>query len=156
MASRVLVALRVAAAPERAFVAFTEEIRDWWRPNGLFQFTPRGPGRMSFEPGAHGRLVETQADGTVFEVGCVKVWDPPAELVFEWRQAGFAAGQRTEVHVHFEPAGPETRITVEHLGWDAIPQQHAARHGFPLVVFLRREAEWWQEPLASCGRVLTG
>ena len=46
MASRVLVAIRVAATPERAFTAFTEEIGTWWRPNGLFQFTPRGPGHL--------------------------------------------------------------------------------------------------------------
>ena len=34
-------------------------------------------------------------------------------------------------------------------GWDAIPQRHAARHGFPLDVFQLRHAEWWQALLAS-------
>jgi hypothetical protein len=32
--SRILVALRVAAEPQRAFGAFTNEIGQWWRPNG--------------------------------------------------------------------------------------------------------------------------
>mgnify|MGYP001252663246 CR=1 FL=1 len=59
MTSKVYVALRVKAAPERAFAAFVEEIGAWWRPNGLFQTTPRAPGRLSFEPGEGGRLVET-------------------------------------------------------------------------------------------------
>jgi len=43
-ASRVLVAIRVNATPARAFAAFTEEIGQWWRPNGLFQFTRRRDG----------------------------------------------------------------------------------------------------------------
>ncbi len=148
MPSRVLVAIRVAVTPERAFAAFTGEIDVWWRPNGLFHFTPRGPGRLTFEPGSGGRLIETQPDGRVFEIGRITVWKPPSELGFDWRQASFEPQQKTEVRVHFEAAGSETRVTVEHVGWDAIPQEHAARHGFPIDVFLRRLAEWWQALLA--------
>ncbi|CAE6763021.1 hypothetical protein R69658_03253 [Paraburkholderia aspalathi] len=66
MSSRVQVSLRVAATPKRAFEVFTREIGRWWRPNGLFQFTPQGAGVLSFEqaaaphtPGEHGRLIET-------------------------------------------------------------------------------------------------
>ena len=43
MSSRVVVALRIKASPERVFEAFTTEIAIWWRPNGLFAFTPRSP-----------------------------------------------------------------------------------------------------------------
>jgi hypothetical protein len=50
MTSKVYVALRVKATPERAFQAFVEEIGAWWRPSTLFQTTPR-PGVLSFEPG---------------------------------------------------------------------------------------------------------
>ena len=32
MSSRVLVSLRVKAAPEQAFTAFVDEIGAWWRP----------------------------------------------------------------------------------------------------------------------------
>ena len=56
--SRVLVALRVDATPERAFAAFTGEIGRWWRPNGLFQFSVGRTGELAFEPGPSGRLVE--------------------------------------------------------------------------------------------------
>ena len=149
MASRVVVALRVAATPERAFSVFTDEIGEWWRPNGLFQVTPCGPGPMRFEPGPVGRLVEYSASGDVYEVGRITRWDPPTELAFEWRPASFSPVQVTEVHVHFEPVGDETRVVVEHTGWDAIPPQHVARHGFPLGTFLQREAEWWQVLLRS-------
>ena len=149
MASRVLVALRVAATPERAFAAFTDDIGQWWQPNQLFQLTPGGPGVMAFEPGPGGRLVERHAGGGEYEVGRITLWDPPAALTFEWRPASFSREQSTEVHVRFEPVGAETRVVVEHTGWDTIPPEHAARHTFPLPVFLTREAEWWRVLLRS-------
>ena len=147
--SRVLVALRVAAPPERAFTAFTSEIAEWWRPNGLFRFTDRSGGRLVFEPDPPERLVELGEDGVRFEIGPVTVWDPPHRLGFGWRQAGFPVGTRTDVAVHFDAVEGGTRVTVEHVGWDAVPQSHAARHGFPLGPFQQRLAEWWQTLLRS-------
>jgi uncharacterized protein YndB with AHSA1/START domain len=143
-ASRVLLAVRVNATPARAFAAFTEEIGQWWQPNGLFQFTRGRSGVLSFDPGANGRLIETYEDGTVFIVGEVRVWDPPRRLVVTWREESFAPDQSTELHVRFDEVGEQTRVTVEHFGWDTIPQRHAARHGFPLATFQLRFAEWWQ------------
>jgi uncharacterized protein YndB with AHSA1/START domain len=147
VSSRVLVSIRVKATPLRAFEAFTGEIGRWWRPNEMFRFTPREPGVLSFEPGRDGRLIETRAGGKVFEVGRVRAWEPGERLVFGWRTYGFEPGQDTEVEVRFEAVGEETRVTVEHRGWDAVPIGNVARHGFPNLVFLRREGEWWQEML---------
>ncbi len=149
MSSRVLVALRVHATPERAFEAFTRDIALWWRPSALFAFTPRDPGVLSFEPGEGGRLIQTLSNGKVFEIGKVRAWSPPDRLEFGWRQATFAAGQDTEVEVRFEAVGDETRVTVEHRGWDSVPAAHVARHGLPDAVFLRRHAEWWQGLLSE-------
>ena len=53
--------------------------------------------------------------------------------------------------VRFDPVATGTRVTVEHFGWDSIPQEHAARHRFPLVAFQQREAEWWQDLLRRLG-----
>ena len=145
------VALRVAAPPVRSFAAFTGDIGEWWCPNGLFRFTERAGGRLEFEPGPPRRLVEIGVDGERFEIGPVTVWEPPHRLVFGWRQSGFPAGQTTEVSVRFDEVENGTRVTVEHLGWEEIPQEAAARHGFPLSVFQRRLAEWWQELLGSLG-----
>lgn len=147
--SKVMVALRVKATPERAFDAFVGEIGAWWRTNPLFAFTPREPGVLSFEPGEGGRLIETRAGGKVFEIGRIRAWEPPKRLVFGWRQATFAPGMDTEVEVRFDPVGEETRVTVEHLGWDSVPAAHVARHGFSNQLFLTRHAEWWQALLAS-------
>ena len=150
MSSRILVALRVPATPARAFQAFTAEIGLWWRPNQLFQFTRRSAaGRLAFEPGEGGRFTETAADGEVFEIGRITAWQPGTRLAFTWRQASFAPDQMTEVEIRFEAVGGETRVTVEHRGWETVPQQHVARHTFPDAVFLQRHGEWWQALLAS-------
>lgn len=149
LASRVLVALRVKATPERAFAAFTGEIGQWWRPNPLFRLTPRSPGVLSFEPGPEGRLIEALASGKIYEVGRIIEWSPPHVLTFGWRPATVPEEQATEVRVRFDAIGAETRITVEHFGWDAIPREHAARHGFPTDVFLQRIGEWWQSLLGG-------
>ena len=149
MSSKVLVSLRVPASPERAFEAFTRDITLWWRPNGLFRFTPRSPGVIAFETGEGGRLTETLANGKVFEIGRIRAWEPPHRLVFGWRQATFAPDQDTEVEIRFEAVDDQTRVTVEHTGWDSVPQAHVARHRFPATVFLTRHGEWWQTLLEA-------
>lgn len=151
--SRVLVALRVPAAPDRAFAAFTQEIGTWWRPNGLFQFTEDRNGTLAFDPGPDGRLIERYEDGTSFTIGEVVAWEPPTRLVVTWRQASFGPDQSTELHVSFTGVGAETRVVIEHYGWDRIPQAHAARHGFPLAPFQQRYAEWWQAQLGRLAAV---
>ena len=157
MTSKILIALRVKATPARAFQVFTTQIGLWWRPSPMFQFTPRSPGVLAFEPGVGGRFTETLANGKVFEIGRIRVWEPPTpemdgangRLVFGWRQATFAPDQDTEVEVRFEVAGEETRVTVEHSGWDSVPDAHVARHSFPSAIFLRRHGEWWQGLLSA-------
>ena len=121
MSARILVSLRVSAAPDHAFRVFTREIGLWWQPNGLFRFTGGPPGR----------------------------------LAFTWRQASFAPSQQTRVEVRFERLGEETRVTVEHHGWESVPLEHVARHGFPDAVFMRRHGEWWQALLAGYRRRLS-
>ena len=145
MTSYVLVSVRLKTSPARAFETFTRDIALWWTPNTLFRFTPRSPGALAFEPHEGGRFTETLANGTVFEIGRI---EPGERLVFGWRQASFSSGQQTEVEVTFEAVGAETRVTVDHRGWDSVPDQHVARHGFPDAIFLRRHGEWWQDLLA--------
>jgi uncharacterized protein YndB with AHSA1/START domain len=152
--SRVYVALRVKASPERCFAAFVEEIGDWWRPSMLFQTTPRAPGRLAFEPAEGGRLAETLANGKVFEIGRILAWEPPARLVFSWRQASFPPDLHTEVEVRFEAAGAETRVSIEHRGFHRVPADSAARHGFPDQALLMRLAERWRDLLAAFGEAV--
>jgi uncharacterized protein YndB with AHSA1/START domain len=147
MTSKVYLSIRVPADPARAFEAFTQEIALWWQPNGLFAITPRGDGRLAFEPGVGGRLFSTLDDGEEFEIGRISAWEPGKRLAFTWRQSSFSGDQRTEVEVRFEPVGTETRVSIEHRAWDTIPQRHVARHGFPEHVTLSHVGNWWRASL---------
>ena len=150
--SAVIVSLRVRVTPQEAFAVFTQEIAVWWKPNGLFQLTPLGDGVMRFE-GAE-RLITTLPNGKEFEIGRVTAWAPGERLAFTWRQASFTPEQSTHVDVRFEAVGDETRVTVEHRGWDTIPQEHVARHTFPLGHFQMRQAEHWRALLQSLATTL--
>ena len=153
--SSILISLQVKAAPQRAFDSFTREIGAWWQPNMLFRFTPGAPGTLAFEPGPNGRLTENFPDGRIFEIGRIIIWEPPRRLVFTWRQASFSAGEITEVEVRFEPEGEATQVTLEHRGWESVPQAHVARHTMPDALFLQRHGEYWQNLLTGYARALT-
>lgn len=156
MTSRVIVSLRVPCAPEDAFTYFTRDIGQWWADSDLFLFTPRSPGVLAFEPpdsgGKGGRLVERLRNGSVFEIGPVRVWIPGERLVVGWRHASFGPDHATEVEVRFESVGRETRVTVEHRGWESVPQEHVARHGFPLQATNQRQGEQWRAGLEGLKR----
>jgi uncharacterized protein YndB with AHSA1/START domain len=156
MTSSVLVALRVKANPERAFEVFVAEIGAWWKPNVLFQTTPRKPGRLSFEAGPGGRLIETLDNGKVFEIGRITAWEPPTRLAFNWRQASFPPDLVTEVEVTFEAVGDETRVSVDHRGFHRVPSPHVARHGMPDPVLLRYLAQYWRAHLEAYSLELSG
>lgn len=148
--SRVVVSIRVPCSPIQAFDVFTEEIGEWWQDSPLFRLTPRSPGVIAFEPPANekpGRLVEKLDGGRVFEIGEVKRWERGQLLVVGWRQASFGPEHATEVEVRFESFGSETRVTVEHRGWDSVPVEHVARHGHPLSLFQQRQGEQWKAGL---------
>ncbi|MDB5446103.1 MAG: hypothetical protein JWQ97_1420, partial [Phenylobacterium sp.] len=96
-------------------------------------------------------LTETLDSGKVFEIGRILAWDPPHRLVFSWRQASFPPDLSTEVEVRFAPLGTETRVSVEHRGFAAVPADSAARHGFLDPALLARLAEWWRAQLGRLG-----
>lgn len=145
--SAVIVSVRVSTDPKRAFDVFTSDIGLWWKPSSLFRLTDIGDGRLEFLSGEGGSLISHLPDGRQFQVGRIIVWEPGHLLVFEWKPESFAPDHMTEVHVRFEAIKHETRVTVEHRGWDAIPTDHAARHGFPLMLFQHRAAEHWHKSL---------
>ena len=86
----------------------------------------------------------------------VTEWAPPSRLVFEWRAANFAPGEKTEVEVLFAPASRGTLVTVTHRGWSAIRPDHPARHGKETVAFVRMMAMWWGDLLGALREHVAG
>ncbi len=139
----------VATDPATAFEIFTAEVNVWWKHGPRFRPSVHGAGVLRFEPGAGGRLLETYSDESSFEFGRVKVWVPGERLVFEMIGRDFAPGESTEVEVRFEAAGENTRVTVEHRGWERVPDDHPARHGHAEPAFSDVISIWWADLLVS-------
>ncbi len=147
------VSTTVPLAPPAAFDLFTQEIGLWWKRGPAYQFSPGRDGRLRFEPGVGGRLVEAYADGQtpeLYVVGTIRVWVPGERLTFSWRGPNFAEDEETVVDVTFHPtdaAAEATKVTVEHRGWASLRPDHPVRHGADVTPFLRSLGETWAEHL---------
>ena len=97
-----------------------------------FNSRPEVPGVLSFEPGEGGRSHRDpgQRQGVRNRQG-----DGLGAAGTIWPSTGARRpsrpGQTTRVDVRFEAVGEETRVTVEHTGWDSVPAAHVARHRLP-------------------------
>ena len=149
---RARISVAVDVPPPLAFDIFTQEIDRWWRRGGKFRHGGARRGLLRIEPAVGGRLFES-IDGDdgphVFEVGRVRVWDPPRLLAFSWRGVNFAPNESTEVEVQFSPAGAGTLVTVTHHGLSALRADHPARHGLQGAAFSRMIGLWWGEQMTS-------
>jgi uncharacterized protein YndB with AHSA1/START domain len=154
---RVRASVLVRVPPQEAFALFTGRIDAWWKRGARFRHAGARSGLIHLEPRVGGRLFESfdsPAGERVVEVGRVLAWEPPARLVFSWRNEAFTPQQATTVEVSFEASGLGTQVTVVHRGWDGIPADHPVRHGLAVGPFLRMMGLWWGEQLSSL-RVLS-
>jgi hypothetical protein len=137
--------------PKTAFDVFTREIDAWWKRAPRYRFDPERSGRMRFECRLGGRLLEVYDESAddIIEVGRILVWEPGTRLVLQWRGRDFRPGDTTEVEVRFEPAAGATRVTLEHRGWDRLPADHPARHGFTGLAFADMIGLWWADLLVA-------
>jgi hypothetical protein len=60
--------------------------------------------------------------------GPVKLWRPGNRLEVEWNEPAWPQGVRTSLAVSFEPAGPRTRILLEHTGFEQFGEEVARRY----------------------------
>ena len=144
---RVSVTVVVDVEPAVAFEVFWRDIDRWWRRGVAYRASGRSktPGVLALEPRVGGRLFEEYDDGAnVHEAGRVTVWDPPAQLAFEWRGVNFAPGETTTVEVRFDPTeSGKTAVTLVHRGFAALRPDHPVRHGKPVTEFIRDFGLWW-------------
>jgi hypothetical protein len=146
------VTINVAVDRAAAFDVFTRETDLWWRRGLAYRVGGRHPGTLMFEPREGGRLFEafdTDSGKQVYEYGRIKVWQPPARLLFEWRNANFVGAEVTEVEVLFEEIGHGTRVTLHHRGWAALRPDHPARHNLEAAAFSRMIGMWWADLLGE-------
>jgi uncharacterized protein YndB with AHSA1/START domain len=110
-------AVSVPVPPERAFVAFVEELGAWW-PR---EYTWSGDvlERIGMEPREGGLCTELGPHGFRCDWGRVLAYEPPHRLVFTWqigpsREPVPDPARATEVEVRFG----DGRVELEHRGFD--------------------------------------
>ncbi len=122
----------VDADQETAFEAFTSGIGRWWPVAG---FSVHGAG--STVEFAGGQIVERSAGGGTAIWGAVTTWSPPGALAFTWHP-GRGPDRASQVRVTFTELGEQTRVLLEHLGWEIFDDPAAARaeydEGWPRVL----------------------
>ena len=101
-----------------AFRHFTADIARWWPLKEGMSFGGDRAHEIFLEDRVGGRFFERYTDGEEFEVGRVTAFEPPARVVFSWRQPSWNAD--TEVEVRFAAEGDGTRVTLEHRGWERL------------------------------------
>ena len=141
----------VRVPPDEAFAVFTEEIDAWWRHGARFRPAIGGErGVLGFEPAADGgRLLERYPDGTHFELGRVRAWEPGRRLAFGMRGRDFEAEEFTHVEVRFEATPSGTLVTIENTGFEALGAGHPVRHGQDEEAFLGSMGLWWGDVLVA-------
>jgi uncharacterized protein YndB with AHSA1/START domain len=110
---------------DEAFALFTGRINEWW-PQGHARAGEVGaaPGTVVLEPRPHGRIYRRADDGTIEFWGEVQAWEPPHRLVLTWQPAAGSPAS-TEVEIRFTPDGNQTRVDLEHRGWEHLGEQAA-------------------------------
>jgi uncharacterized protein YndB with AHSA1/START domain len=113
--------VEVAAEPERAFAAFTEDLGSWWPREYTWAQTTLED--IAIEPREGGRCHETGPHGFSCDWGRVLECEPPRKLVFTWQISPDRTPQpdperASEVEVSFEATDDGTRVAVEHRAFD--------------------------------------
>src|ERR1700721_1114563 len=110
---------------EQARVGWTAGVGRWCRRDHTMSGAPE---RVVLQAGVGGKIYERAADGTEHEWGEVTVWQPPTRLTYLW-YLGRDKTDTTEVEIRFHPQSAEqTRVDIEHRGWERAGQQGGARN----------------------------
>jgi uncharacterized protein YciI len=127
----------VEADQDTAFEAFTAGIGRWWP---VAELSVHGGG--STVEFADGQIVERSAGGDKAIWGSITTWDPPGALAFTWHP-GRDPDRASQVRVTFTELGEQTRVRLEHAGWEIFDDPAAARaeydEGWPQVLDCYRD-----------------
>ena len=108
----------VAAPAEHAFTVWTERIGQWW-PADHTQ-TGGDDLHIVLEGRVGGRIFERTLDGSEWDWGRIRVWEPPTRFVYSWHLRR-TPEEATEVEIRFVELSPgATRVEIEHRGWERL------------------------------------
>jgi uncharacterized protein YndB with AHSA1/START domain len=115
----------VNAPVERAFDVFTDGLATWW-PLEKHSIGKDQIERMVFEKHAGGRVYEVRKDGSESEWADVLAYDRPSAFTLAWRPYEvIGEGPATELEVRFVADGDQTRVELEHRGWERLGDEAA-------------------------------
>ena len=110
--------ITVKATVEHAFQVLTEGFDTWWPRADHIGKQPMV--KAVIETHAGGRCFGREADGTEYDWGRVRTWEPPNRFVLAWQispdwQHEPDLAKASEVEIRFTPeAGGLTRVDLEH------------------------------------------
>lgn len=101
--------VRLTCNPQRAFLLLTEKTGAWRPPGRRHTRDPDSVIRME----GTGRFYERAADGREVELGIVRVFSPPEQVVLDWLP-GTGRAQPTHVERVLQPDGEGTLVRLTH------------------------------------------
>lgn len=138
--------IRVNAPQAKAFDVFTAGIGKWWPKSHHIGSAPLNTVRI--EPFVGGRWTQFSEDGTEYDNGIVRVWQPPERVVLTWRlNSKFQIDDTvdSEIDVRFLADGDTaTRVELEHRitaeDGDVIAVAVGAPNGWTAIMAVYAEA----------------
>ena len=99
---------------DKAFRLFTDGANSWW-PLATHSIGGEQTESVTFDLEAK-RVYERTADGSEHDWADIVAWEPPDRFLLGWRVNPDAP--TTDVEVRFVAEGEETRVDLEHRGWE--------------------------------------
>jgi uncharacterized protein YndB with AHSA1/START domain len=137
----VVVSVRVAAPPDRAFALFAGDMGRWWPAGMAVGAKPHTD--VIVEPCTGGRWFERDEDGVETPWGKVLAWEPPGRLLLGWQldsRFTYDPNFLTEVELTFVADGKGgSTVTLEHrnlerFGADAEKVAGQVGGGWPRII----------------------
>jgi uncharacterized protein YndB with AHSA1/START domain len=141
----------VPLSPEDAFELFTTRFGDWW-PKHSHHISDAPAAEALLEPREGGRWFERAEDGSECDWGYVRELDAPERILLAWHltpdwKFDPSPSKATEVEVTFTAEDGQTRVTLEHRGFEihgeggaAMRESVSSEGGWPSLLELYRSA----------------
>ena len=122
----VVKSVHVNCGVANAFEVFTRGIGSWW-PLDQLALAPGEVKEVVWEERQGGEVYEISTSGERSHWATVLEWEPPSRLVLAWNILD--RGDVTEVEVRFLAADGQTRVELEHRGWENVELTAQTKRG---------------------------